>query len=33
MGACSLVIKEPDGKKRVVPIERPVLVPGALPGQ
>ena len=25
MGACSLLIKEPDGKKRVVPIERPVL--------
>ena len=25
MGACSLVIKEPDGKKRVVPIERPTL--------
>ena len=25
MGACSLLIKEPDGKKRVVPIERPTL--------
>jgi adenylate cyclase len=25
MGACSLLIKEADGKKRVVPIERPVL--------
>jgi adenylate cyclase len=25
MGACSLIIKEPDGKKRVVPIERPML--------
>ena len=25
MGACSLVIKDPDGKKRVVPIERPTL--------
>ena len=25
MGACSLLIKEPDGKKRVVPIERPAL--------
>ena len=25
MGACSLIIKEPDGKKRVVPIERPTL--------
>ncbi|MBZ5674782.1 MAG: FHA domain-containing protein [Acidobacteriia bacterium] len=25
MGACSLVIKQPDGKKRVVPIERPTL--------
>jgi len=25
MGACSLVIQEPDGKKRVVPIERPTL--------
>lgn len=28
MGACSLLIKEPDGKKRVVPIERPVLTLG-----
>src|ERR1041385_2506433 len=28
MGACSLVIKDPDGKKRVVPIERPVLTLG-----
>jgi hypothetical protein len=28
MGACSLVIKEPDGKKRVLPIERPVLTLG-----
>ena len=25
MGACSLLIKELDGKKRVVPIERPTL--------
>jgi adenylate cyclase len=25
MGACSLVIKEPDGKKRVLPIDRPTL--------
>ena len=25
MGACSLVIQESDGKKRVVPIERPTL--------
>src|SRR6185436_9106719 len=25
MGACSLLIKEPDGKRRVVPIERPTL--------
>ena len=25
MGACSLIIKEPDGKKRVVPIERATL--------
>src|SRR6478735_3061213 len=28
MGACSLVIKDPDGKKRVLPIERPVLTLG-----
>jgi adenylate cyclase len=28
MGACSLLIKEPDGKKRVVPIERPTLTLG-----
>ena len=25
MGACSLLIKDPDGKKRVVPVERPTL--------
>ena len=28
MGACSLDIKDPDGKKRVLPIERPVLTLG-----
>ena len=31
MNNCSLLIKEPDGKKRVVPLERPVLSFGRAP--